>query len=143
MDILSQERRSALMRRIGTRDTRPELVVRRVLHRAGYRFRLHPKNLPGTPDLVLPKWGTAIFVHGCFWHSCPTCDRGRRMPKTNRSTWETKLAQNRQRDERKAESLKALGWRVMVVWQCETVNPAMLEMRLRSELSGATRSPAP
>lgn len=139
MDTLSRSRRSELMRRIRTRNTRPEQIVRRALHRAGYRFRLQRKDLPGTPDIVLPKWKTAIFVHGCFWHGCPSCDRGRRRPKTNLELWDAKLASNRLRDERVRQNLEAAGWQTLVVWQCETANEDDLERQLSRAIRGEAR----
>lgn len=117
MDILSAEQRSLNMSRIRGRDTSPELVVRRALHAAGFRFRLHGKDMPGRPDLVLAQYRTALFVHGCFWHcheGCPV----HRIPRTRRDFWESKLKGNVERDERDQLQLVAAGWRVLVVWEC-------------------------
>ena len=100
-------------------DTTPERVVRTLVHRLGYRFRLHRRDLPGCPDLVLPAHRTVIFVHGCFWHQ-HRCRRGRRAPQTNRAYWEAKLARNKRRDRRVRDQLRRLGWRVLIVWECET-----------------------
>lgn len=117
-DNRTSESRSALMARIGGKNTTPELVVRRLLHGLGYRFRLHPKGLPGTPDIVFPKRRKAIFVHGCFWHA-HGCAIGR-PPKTRLDYWLPKLAANTRRDAAKLAELEALGWRVFTVWQCHT-----------------------
>jgi DNA mismatch endonuclease (patch repair protein) len=99
-------------------NTQPELRVRRHLHAAGLRYRLHMKGLPGRPDLVLPRFRTAVFVHGCFWHQHPGC-RFATRPGTNAEFWQAKFATNRERDQRKEAELRVLGWRVEVVWECE------------------------
>jgi DNA mismatch endonuclease (patch repair protein) len=135
-DIISPEQRSTLMKSVRTRGTRPELAVRSALHRAGFRFRVNRRDLPGSPDVILPKWRVALFVHGCFWHSCPHCDRGRRRPKANADAWATKLAQNTERDRRMAARLEALGWRVETVWQCQTTAPERLTRTLRCLVTG-------
>ena len=107
------------MARIRGKDTRPELAVRRLLHVMGFRFRLHRRDLPGTPDIVLPGRRKAIFVHGCFWHVHPGCPRAAR-PTTNVEFWNRKLDTNLRRDAQVREDLERLGWQVVVVWQCET-----------------------
>jgi DNA mismatch endonuclease (patch repair protein) len=144
MDMYSKERRSEIMSRIRDRDTKPEVRVRRALHGLGFRFRLHRKDLPGRPDVVLPKWKTAVFVHGCFWHGCAKCDRGTRVPKTNTEFWLAKVAENRGRDRRVRRLLRAAGWRVLVVWACETENAGRLTDRLAAALTlpadGTSRS---
>lgn len=117
-DSLSKERRSALMAKVRQADTSPELKVRRVLHRLGLRFRVHPSNLPGRPDLVFPKYRAVVFVHGCFWHS-HDCRAGR-VPTSNTDYWLPKLRANQARDLRKSGELEAAGWRVFTVWECET-----------------------
>jgi DNA mismatch endonuclease, patch repair protein len=117
MDRLTPARRSWLMSRVKGRDTKPELIVRRTLHRFGYRFRLHASGLPGTPDLVFPSRRKAIFVHGCYWHG-HTCKYGRAQSKTNRAFWGAKLHSNRLRDSRAARLLRAQGWQVLVIWEC-------------------------
>jgi DNA mismatch endonuclease Vsr len=117
VDHLTPAARTELMSRIKSRDTRPELMVRSIIHRLGYRFRLHRKDLPGTPDLVFPSRHKVIFVHGCFWHG-HTCKRGKR-PTTNATFWGDKISQNRKRDRRVATLLTNEGWQVMAVWQCE------------------------
>ena len=117
MDRLSHEQRSALMSRVKTKGTKPELVVRSALHRLGYRYRLHRKDLPGKPDLVFPSRHKAIFVHGCFWHG-HDCSRGK-LPQTNEEFWKTKIDKNKARDEGVIKTLQSLGWEVLVVWECE------------------------
>lgn len=129
-DRLSPEHRSALMARIKSKDTVPEKLVRSWLHRNGYRFRLHRKDLPGSPDIVLPKYRSVIFVHGCFWHQHPGC-RKASIPDQNRDFWEKKLSQNIVRDRRSHDALESLGWRVVVVWECE----CRKEEALRDNLS--------
>lgn len=130
MDIISAERRSALMRRVRQRDTDPELVVRRVAHALGYRFRLHRRDLPGTPDLVFPRYRVALFVHGCFWHRHEGCPRAT-TPKSRRDYWLPKFAANVERDRRKEEALKSLGWRVLIFWECEINDANSLKRRLK------------
>jgi DNA mismatch endonuclease (patch repair protein) len=130
VDIISAERRSALMRRVRQRDTDPELVVRRVAHALGYRFRLHRRDLPGTPDLVFPKYRVALFVHGCFWHRHEGCPRAT-TPKSRRDYWLPKFAANVERDRRKEEALKSLGWRVLIFWECEINDANSLKRRLK------------
>lgn len=110
------------MRRVGQKNTKPEMVVRKFLHGNGYRFRLHRKDLPGHPDIVLPKHRAAIFVHGCFWHG-HSCRRGKR-PATNTEFWDKKLLGNLERDKANYKKLSALGWRVVVIWECEIKNLA-------------------
>lgn len=107
-----------LMRSVKTRNTAPELAVRRHLHAAGLRFVLHPGDLPGRPDIVLPRRSTVIFVHGCFWHG-HDCAHGRVKAKTNTAFWSEKIAANRKRDARKTAALRALGWHVETIWECE------------------------
>jgi DNA mismatch endonuclease (patch repair protein) len=118
MDTLSPEQRSERMSRVRGRDTKPELLVRKALHALGYRYRLHDKKLPGTPDLTFPGRRKAIFVHGCFWHRHEGCSLAR-MPKSRLEFWRPKLEGNRVRDAVKLEHLRALGWDVMVVWECQ------------------------
>lgn len=118
MDTLSRRERSERMSRILGRDTKPELKVRRLLHAKGFRYRLHRRQLPGTPDLVFPGRKKAIFVHGCFWHRHEGC-RLARLPKTRQDFWLPKLEANRLRDQRDQAALHDLGWKVLVVWECE------------------------
>ena len=124
-DIVSREKRSAMMAAVRGKDTKPELVVRRLVHRAGYRFRLHRKNLPGAPDLVLPSRRIAIFVHGCFWHGHLGC-RYATVPKTRRAFWVGKIKANRLRDARAKRALQKSDWRVIVIWECDTRNAERL-----------------
>jgi len=126
------------MQRIGRENTAPELAVRRYLHRAGLRFVLHDRSLPGTPDIVLPARGTVVFVHGCFWHG-HSCGHGRVAAKTNAEFWATKISDNRERDRRKSRALRALGWRVEHLWECQCRNPRVLDALCR-RLLGSPRS---
>jgi len=106
------------MSRVKNKNTKPELVVRSLLHRLGFRFRLHRKDLPGTPDLILPKYRIAVFVHGCFWHG-HNCKKGK-APETNRQFWIDKINVNRDRDTVSSEQLEELGWKVITIWECQT-----------------------
>ena len=117
------------MKRVRRQDTAPEVAVRRYLHAAGLRFRLHSRDLPGTPDIVLPKYKTVVFVHGCFWHG-HDCKRGARAPKGNAAYWRAKIARNRTRDAAVLKTLRAGGWRTLVIWECETRDAARLAARL-------------
>lgn len=121
--------RSRNMAAIRGRDTTPELEVRRILHRLGFRFRLHRRDLPGTPDIVLPRFQTVIFVHGCFWHRHPEC-RFTTNPKTRRDFWEAKFSQNIERDKRNYTALGNAAWNIVVVWECELRDKVALEARL-------------
>ena len=118
MDTLTMSLRSHCMSRIRGKNTKPEILVRKGLHARGFRFRLHNKKLPGSPDIVLPKYGVAIMVNGCFWHGHKGC-RYATKSKTNIEFWETKIARNRHRDEVTTAHLEALGWTVITVWECE------------------------
>ena len=117
MDRLNPERRSHLMSRIKSKDTRPEMAVRSYLHARGLRYRLHDKSLPGRSDLVFKSRKVAVFVHGCFWHGHPGCTKAR-IPETRQNFWRTKIENNALRDRRSTRRLRAMGWRVLVVWQC-------------------------
>ncbi|MEO5759145.1 MAG: DNA mismatch endonuclease Vsr [Mesorhizobium sp.] len=132
MDTLSTSERSERMARIHARDTKPELVVRRLLHAMGYRYRLHRGDLPGKPDIAFGKRKKAIFIHGCFWHrhDDPAC-RLARLPKSKLDFWGPKLSANAERDTRKQDALKQLGWNVLVVWECELRQSEQLENTLR------------
>lgn len=117
VDVMSVEKRSALMSRIRAKNTHPEMQVRKFLWRQGFRYRLHSPSLPGRPDLVLPRWQAVVFVHGCYWHyheGCPLF----RLPATRADFWLAKLSANRERDERSLRGLRSDGWRVAVVWEC-------------------------
>ncbi|QCN97059.1 DNA mismatch endonuclease Vsr (plasmid) [Azospirillum argentinense] len=131
-DRLTPAERSANMARIRGRNTKPELTVRRLLFGMGYRYHLHPADLPGRPDIVFRKRRAVIFIHGCFWHS-HSCSAGR-IPKTRTEFWESKLLGNKQRDARQQDELGALGWKVLVVWECETRDPTGLTEKLRTFL---------
>lgn len=119
VDIISEEHRSWNMSRIRSKNTKPELIVRSLMHRMGFRFRLHIENLPGKPDIVLPKYKTVIFVNGCFWHQHPGC-KGATMPKTRSGWWREKLGKNVIRDVNAVRALGILGYKVIIVWECET-----------------------
>jgi len=134
VDTRTADQRRRIMKSVGTKDTGPEWTVRRWLHGRGLRYRLHPKQLPGRPDIVLPRLRLAIFVHGCFWH-CHDCRRGR-APKSNLDYWGPKLARNRERDIRKAAELEASGWRVLTVWECETKRDEELSTVLQPFFEG-------
>jgi len=117
MDTVSPAKRSSVMAQVKGRDTRPERVVRSLLFRYGFRFRLHRADLPGTPDIVLPRYKTVVFVHGCFWHRHPGCKRAS-MPASNVAYWEQKFARTVARDAANQAALERLGWRVVIVWEC-------------------------
>ena len=134
MDNLSPEHRSWNMSRIRSANTIPERVVRSLLHRMGYRFRLHRKDLPGRPDVVLPSRRTVVLVHGCYWHRHAGCHLAY-TPKSNRAFWEAKFRENVDRDHHRYGQLRDLGWHVIIVWECETKEPQTLANRLRSEIS--------
>ncbi len=121
--------RSQTMRAVKSKDTKPEWIVRRLLHAAGFRYRLHVKNLPGKPDLVFPTRRKVVFVHGCWWHG-HDCARGARPAKTNACFWSTKIARNVDRDREHLAALRADGWKAHVVWECEIKKPGLLA-RLR------------
>jgi DNA mismatch endonuclease (patch repair protein) len=137
-DTLTPAERSERMRRVRGKDTVPELTVRRLVHRMGYRFRLHRKDLPGKPDLVFPRLRGAIFVHGCFWHRHPDLDCPlARLPKSRLAFWAPKLAANRLRDIRNQAALSEAGWRILVVWECELSDKEQLENKVKVFLEGA------
>lgn len=127
-------KRSRMMKGNKSVDTKPEMVVRKTLHRLGYRFRLHRRDLPGKPDIVLPRYRAAVFVHGCFWHR-HSCRDGRQMPTTRRLFWRKKFQRNRERDREVRRKLQNLGWNVLIVWECETRQVERLERLLRAFLS--------
>jgi DNA mismatch endonuclease (patch repair protein) len=126
----ASEDRSRIMRAVKSRDTSPELTVRRLLHAMGYRFRLHRSDLPGNPDIVLPGRQKVLFVHGCFWHG-HKCPRGDRVPNTNRDYWIRKIARNRERDVAARVALEKSAWQVGVVWECEIKDRGSVERQLR------------
>lgn len=133
VDRLTPERRSWNMSRIRGRDTKPELVVRKLLHEMGYRFRLHRADLPGRPDIVLPRHKTVVFVHGCYWHRHPGC-RFAYTPKSRQGFWNAKFASNVARDQRNQFDLTDAGWRVVVIWECQTTDRYVLAQRLIADL---------
>jgi DNA mismatch endonuclease, patch repair protein len=129
MDVYGKRKRSEIMARVKGRDTKPELLVRSIVHSLGYRFRLYRRDLPGNPDITLPKHRKIIFVHGCFWHGHKRCTRAAR-PTTNIAFWRKKLDLNMERDKRNIRQLRKDGWRVLVVWQCQTKKPETLKQTL-------------
>lgn len=132
-DIVDAKTRSRMMANIRGRDTKPELIVRRILHYLGYRFRLHRRDLPGSPDIVLPRHRTVVLVHGCFWHM-HDCPKGRVKPKTRAAFWENKRCDNVRRDRRNVRGLRQAGWRVLTVWECRTRDLEQLANRLERKL---------
>ena len=132
-DVFTAEQRSAVMRRVKSAGTAPEMKLRRLIWRLGGRYRLNRRDLPGRPDIVMSGRRLAVFVHGCFWHG-HDCPRGARVPKANRDYWLTKVARNRARDNTAAEALSQAGWRVETVWECEMKDAVALEARVAAWL---------
>lgn len=132
-DIVSRSKRKEMMSSVKQRHTKPEITVRKLLHRLGYRFRLYSKKLPGTPDIVLPKYKSVIFVHGCFWHQHEGCRKSRR-PTSNVEFWNEKLDKNIERDNRKESELKSLGWKVLTIWDCEIKDEDLLIEKIKKFL---------
>jgi DNA mismatch endonuclease (patch repair protein) len=139
-DVYDADKRSAVMRQVKGSGTTPERTLRRLLTRLGARYRLNRKDLPGSPDIVLPGRRLAIFAHGCFWHG-HDCARGARVPKTNRDYWLAKVGRNRARDATTVQALSASGWRVEVIWECEMKDEAALANRLAALLQANPRRP--
>ena len=133
-DVLTKEQRSFNMSRIRSKDTRPEIVIRSLVHRMGFRYALHRKDLPGRPDMVLTRHRKIIFVHGCFWHM-HKCRYGRVTPATNTKFWQTKREGNVARDKRNLRKLRKGGWKVLVIWECQTRHLEKLTKKLDSFLS--------
>jgi len=133
MDSVSPTRRSEIMGRVRSRDTKPELLVRRLIHAMGYRYRLHAKDLPGKPDLVFRSRRKVVFVHGCFWHRHPGCSLAR-VPKSRVEFWLPKLEANRQRDIKNERALKDAKWSTLIIWECELDNIAELTNRIKEFL---------
>jgi DNA mismatch endonuclease (patch repair protein) len=135
MDTFSPRQRSEIMRRVRGADTKPEMTVRRLVHKLGFRYRLHVKELPGHPDLVFPKMKKVIFIHGCFWHGhrCPAAAH----PQSHRSYWEAKLKRNAERDRRNLRELRKAGWDVRIIWECQIRNRGSLTTRLLRFLNEA------
>ncbi|BAV92113.1 DNA mismatch repair endonuclease [Candidatus Desulfovibrio trichonymphae] len=133
MDKISRETRSRNMANIKGKNTKPEKLVRSVLHGMGFRFRLHVKKLPGSPDIVLPRYKSLIFVHGCFWHGHEGCKRAT-IPTTRADFWRTKISSNKERDAQNLADLAKLGYRCLIIWQCEMKDTAILKQRLSTFL---------
>ena len=132
MDTISKTERSALMSRVRSRNTKPELLVRSLVHRMGYRFRLHKQELPGRPDLVFSSKRKVIFVHGCFWHQHPDPEcKGARQPKSHIDYWGPKLEKNMLRDKSACSSLEDLGWSHLVIWECETKEIEKIQIKVK------------
>lgn len=140
VDILVPSERSRIMSLVKAKNTRPEMIVRRLVHGAGFRYRLHDAKLPGKPDLVFPRKRKIIFVHGCFWHRHEGCALAR-IPKSNQEFWLTKLEGNKARDESNQRILHAAGWSTLVIWECELKDLDALETRLRLFLTAVTKPP--
>lgn len=134
MDNISPERRSEIMSRVRSRDSKPEMLVRRLVHAMGYRYRLHARDLPGKPDLVFRSRRKVIFVHGCFWHRHQDCNLAR-IPKSRRDFWVEKLTKNRDRDERIQQKLLEEGWNTLTLWECELGNSVAVEDKVRGFLN--------
>ncbi len=126
MDKISKSQRSLIMSKVHSKDTAPEMIVRSLLHRMGYRFRLHQKVLPGKPDIVLPKYKTIIEIRGCFWHRHEGCQRAS-TPKSNTEYWQKKFENNIERDQLNEIKLKKLGWKVIIIWECEVKNELFVD----------------
>ena len=133
MDVVAPEVRSRMMSGIRTRDTKPEITFRKALHRRGFRYRLHPRNVPGKPDFVLPRYRIAVFVHGCFWHyhDCSLF----KMPSTRQSFWQAKLSRNRDRDAEVAAALRSTRWRRLTVWECSLRGPHRIGLEQALQLA--------
>jgi DNA mismatch endonuclease (patch repair protein) len=134
VDVLTKEQRSYCMSRIRKTDTSPELMVRQIVHRLGYRFRLYRRDLPGCPDIVLPRRMKVIFIHGCWWHR-HNCRLGRRTPKTKKKYWLPKLQANKERYKKDRRSLQKHGWKVLTIWECQTKRPEKIIERISKFLT--------
>jgi DNA mismatch endonuclease, patch repair protein len=134
-DIFSVKKRSEIMSKVRSKNTKPEIVVRKLLHHLGFRFRLHKKELPGKPDIVLPKYKTVVFVNGCFWHQHEGCKKSK-LPKSNRVFWVDKLSNNIKRDKKNICALEDLGWQVIIVWECELKDLDFVEKMLVEKIKG-------
>jgi DNA mismatch endonuclease (patch repair protein) len=140
MDHVTRSQRSSMMRAVKSKDTRPELAVRRALHREGFRYRLHVRALPGSPDIVFPSRRTVVFVHGCFWHG-HDCPRGK-SPTSNVEFWVRKIEENKRRDGRTTDQLQADRWRVITIWECQT-RMVQMGQHMRSLLGSLSNEPFP
>lgn len=129
MDNLSRKKRSETMSKVKSKNTGPERKVRKALHKMGFRFRLHVSDLPGKPDIVLPKHHSVIQVRGCFWHG-HSCKRGKRKPSTNKEYWSNKISNNKIRDSKNDRKLRAMGWKVIVIWECRINNPSLFDLEM-------------
>lgn len=146
-DFLTAEERSARMARIHSASTKPEMKLRHALWHQGFRYRINDKHLPGRPDIVLPKYSTVVFMHGCFWHGHKSC-RTSHIPETNKEFWESKIARNQERDQEVWRKLEAKGWSVIIVWECqlkrgvldETVSRVAAEIRRNGEILRAAQN---
>lgn len=123
------------MRRITSKDTAPEIIFRKLIHREGFRYKLHVNDLAGKPDLVLRKYNTVVFIHGCFWHGHENCRRGNK-PKTNKKYWNAKIDRNKERDEENVKTLRKRGWRVFTVWECELKEPEKVLHNFKQFIKG-------
>lgn len=139
MDSVRPEKRSWIMAQVKGRDTGPEKTVRSLLHHLGYRFRLQRKDLPGKPDIVLPRFKTALFVHGCFWHRHPGCKRAT-TPTSSTDYWNAKFSRTMARDAQNKKDLEALGWRVLIVWECELKDIKSLQDKIEKNFAPLLRS---
>ncbi len=138
MDVFDKQKRSSIMSTVKNRNTKPELIVRSMLHRMGYRFRIHRRDLPGNPDITLPKHKKIVFVHGCFWHGHKKCRRAKR-PTTNQEFWNKKLNSNIKRDNKNVLELNKAGWQTLVVWSCEIKDKDNLMQRLQNFIAGVSK----
>ena len=136
MDTLTREKRSWNMARIKGKNTKPEIMIRSMLHRQGYRFRIHVKKLPGCPDIVMAKYKTVIFVHGCFWHRHPGCKYAY-TPKTRQTFWNDKFRKTVENDKKVIEKLKKSGWQILIIWECELSDMASIESKIADSLNSA------
>lgn len=139
MDKLTPEKRSWNMGRIRSKDTKPEKTVRSLLHKLGYRFRIHRKDLPGKPDIVMPKFKTVIFVHGCFWHRHKGCKYAYN-PKSKQEFWKKKFQDNIKRDKKKRDELERLGWKILIIWECELKDLTVVQNKIESSLYNQNNS---
>lgn len=139
-DIFTKQKRSEIMSNISGKNTKPEIIIRKLAHSLGYRFRLHKKNLPGKPDIVFPKYKKVIFVNGCFWHGHKNCKRSK-LPTTNKKFWKEKIENNKKKDAADYRKLRKLGWDYLVIWQCriKTSNYKSLKSKIDSFLSRQNR----
>lgn len=134
MDIFDKNKRSWLMSRVESKNTKPEIIIRSLIHQMGHRFRLYQNNLPGKPDIVLKRHRKIVFVNGCFWHGHDNCSRAK-LPESNFEFWAAKIKNNKKRDHKNIELLRNLGWEVLVVWQCEMKNQLFLVEKLKTFLN--------